>query len=65
MSAPATSQLNIEARVYDIDLNPAPCMWFALCENPANGLRKGPVGNGEFKDVPICQRCDDKAERLK
>lgn len=38
----------------------APCMWFALCDNDANGLRDaGPLGA-----VPICKRCDDKVERL-
>jgi hypothetical protein len=37
-----------------------PCEWLALCENPANGLRDHPV----LGEVPICQRCDDKVERL-
>lgn len=54
-------RLDIDARVYAPDCDdPAPCMWFALCENDANGLRDaGPLGS-----VPICQRCDDKVERL-
>jgi hypothetical protein len=31
----------------------APCMWFALCENPALTTEHAP-GCG---DVPICERC--------
>lgn len=59
------SRLDIEDRVFaedflDDDSAYAPCMWFALCDNPANGLRDaGPLG-----PVPICQRCDDKMERI-
>jgi hypothetical protein len=35
-------------------------MWFARCENPANGLcDAGPLGV-----IPICQRLDDKVERI-
>jgi hypothetical protein len=37
------------------------CEWFAKCTNPANGLRDHPV----LGQVPICQRCDDKIERLR
>lgn len=33
------------------------CQWFALCANPATGTLRGPIGNGEFGDVPICDRC--------
>lgn len=63
------SRLDIDARVYaenvpELANEAAPCMWFAKCKNPANGLRRGPVGNGEFGEIPICQRCDDKCERL-
>jgi hypothetical protein len=65
------SRLDIAARVYpivngveDTSHGEAPCMWFALCDNPANGLRNGPVSNGEFGEVPICQRCDDKVAAL-
>lgn len=57
--------LNPDYRVYaNDDVQEAPCMWFAKCTNPANGLRNGPIGNGEFGDIPICKRCDDKLERL-
>lgn len=65
------SRLDSKARVYpivsgkeDTSQGFAPCMWFAKCSNPANGLRRGPVGGGEFGDVPICQRCDDKVIAL-
>jgi hypothetical protein len=57
--------LDIHARVYaenvpELADQEAPCMWFALCDNPANGLRDaGPLGM-----IPICKRCDDKMERL-
>ncbi len=31
----------------------APCMWFAHCDNQANGIRDaGPLGV-----LPICHRC--------
>ena len=53
-------RLDSDTRVYDENNNEATCMWFALCDNPANGLRKGPTGNGDFGEMPICQRCDDK-----
>ena len=42
----------------------APCMWFARCTNDANGLRRGPIGNGEFGEIPICKRCDDRLEAM-
>ena len=61
------SGLNAEDRVYAEDsdiLTAAPCMWFAKCENDANGLRQGPIGNGEFGPIPICKRCDDRIDRL-
>ena len=59
------SRLNIEDRVYADSVpglagKEAPCMWFAKCPNPANGLREHPV----LDQVPICQRCDDKVERM-
>ena len=58
--------MNIEDRVYAEGIDePAPCMWFALCDNDANGLRTGPIRGGGFGDIPICKRCDDKIERLK
>lgn len=37
------------------------CAWFALCTNGANGAARGPIGNGEFGMIPICDRC---AERM-
>lgn len=36
------------------------CQWFAMCDNEAVGVSRGPVGNGEFAMVPICQRCADR-----
>jgi hypothetical protein len=54
--------LDHNARVYarDYSDDPAQCMWFALCDNVANGLRDaGPLGM-----VPICKRCDDKMNRI-
>jgi hypothetical protein len=36
------------------------CAWFALCTNPAEWATRGPVGDGEFGMVPICQRCADR-----
>lgn len=60
------SRLDVDARVY-ADGDPAHelvCMWFAWCDNLANGTRRGPTGGGQFGDIPICQRCDDKVERL-
>lgn len=54
------SRLDADAEVVDQDGNVWGCQWYALCDNPANGLRDHPV----IGDVPICQRCDDKTERL-
>ncbi len=36
------------------------CRWFLLCRNKATRTRSHPV----LGDVPICQRCDEKVERL-
>lgn len=56
--------LKPEARVYaenEADnAKPEPCQWFALCSNPANGLRDG----GPRGQVPICCSCDKKAAAL-
>lgn len=55
------AELNPAARVYpeghEGDSNyEAPCMWFARCTNPANGVANaGPLGN-----LPICARCATK-----
>jgi hypothetical protein len=54
--------LDPEARVYanDDPDREVTCQWFALCENPANGLRDHPT----LGQVPICVRCDEKAAAL-
>jgi len=36
------------------------CQWFALCTNEATMTRPHPI----LGDVPICERCNDKIERL-
>lgn len=36
------------------------CAWYALCDRPAEWVTRGPVGDGAFDMVPICQRCADK-----
>lgn len=60
------SGLDIDARVFATfadgseDTDPAPCMWFAMCDNLANGTRYG----GPLGEVPICKRCDDKMDRI-
>lgn len=52
------ARLSLDARVYPPghDGDPqfeAPCMWFARCTNPANGVGDaGPAGH-----VPVCKRC--------
>lgn len=37
------------------------CAWFALCTNPAIKTRTHPI----LGNVPICERCDQKVERIK
>lgn len=55
------SRLDIDYRVYaPNDERPVACAWFAKCDHPANGLRDHPV----LGQVPICQRCDDRVERM-
>ncbi|ASR86537.1 hypothetical protein SEA_CHANGELING_85 [Mycobacterium phage Changeling] len=59
------SRLDPEARVFAENVpaladTEAPCMWFARCTNPANGLREHPV----LDQVPICVRCDDRVEGM-
>lgn len=54
------SRFNADDRVVDAANNEAVCAWFAICTNPANGLRSHPV----LGDVPTCQRCDDKMEAM-
>lgn len=46
--------------VVDEDGNTIECQWFALCDNPATQLQHHPI----LGDVPICDRCKDKHERL-
>ena len=36
---------------------PAPCMWFAACDNMAATTRRHPV----LCDVPVCLRCNEFA----
>ena len=56
------SRLDINDRVFapGDEENEVPCQWFLKCLNPANGLRDHPV----LGPVPICQRCDNRVERL-
>lgn len=37
------------------------CEWFALCTNDATGTMSHPI----LGDVPICDRCRDKIDRIK
>ncbi len=34
------------------------CQWFLLCENPATTVRPHPI----LGNVPICDRCNERAE---
>lgn len=36
------------------------CQWWALCYNAATKTRPHPI----LGDVPICDRCDAKLERI-
>lgn len=36
------------------------CEWFALCTNAATKTRPHPI----LGDVPICDRCDEKMDRI-
>ncbi len=36
------------------------CQWFALCDHTATTTQKHPI----LGDVPICDRCKAKYERL-
>ena len=40
------------------------CRWWAMCENVGTTTRRGPIGNGEWGEVPICARCNAKVEAL-
>lgn len=33
------------------------CQWFAGCTNEADMLARGPVGDGEWGEIPTCSRC--------
>lgn len=44
------------------DINiPVLCQWFLLCENLATKTRWSPALNQE---IPICDRCNDKMDKL-
>ena len=34
----------------------ATCAWFARCDAEATGTRRGPVGDGAFGELPVCDR---------
>jgi hypothetical protein len=36
------------------------CRWYAKCDRAAEWVTRGPIGDGLFGEVPICQRCADK-----
>lgn len=36
------------------------CEWFVMCDRPAEWVTEGPIGNGLFAMVPVCQRCADR-----
>lgn len=36
------------------------CQWYAKCDKPAEWVTRGPIGDGLFGEVPICQRCAAK-----
>lgn len=42
------------------DMTEVPCQWFALCDNHAMLTEPHPV----LGDVPICQRCKDRIDKL-
>ena len=33
------------------------CSWFAGCENAATLASRGPIGDGAFGMIPVCERC--------
>ena len=33
------------------------CEWFALCDRVADGTSIGPIGDGMWGAIPICNRC--------
>lgn len=41
------------------------CQWFALCVRFATTVRRGPIGDGKFGPIPICDRCNERVENLK
>lgn len=38
------------------------CEWFLMCDRPAVGLSRGPIGDGAFGMAPVCQRCADRLD---
>jgi hypothetical protein len=35
------------------------CQWFATCTNEATLASRGPVGDGKWDWLPVCERCAD------
>ena len=33
------------------------CMWFAKCDNDAYLAARGPIGDGKWDWLPVCERC--------
>lgn len=38
------------------------CSWWAWCDNVATLASRGPIGNGEFGMIPVCERCATRFE---
>lgn len=36
------------------------CQWMALCENPATLAGWGPIGDGAWGYIPVCERCNGR-----
>lgn len=64
MSAPRkrAGERTADTQGRKIDVAPAPlCEWFALCTNVATGYEPHPI----LGEVPICDRCREKIERIR
>jgi hypothetical protein len=33
------------------------CEWYVMCTNEATGAARGPIGDGEWGYLPVCDRC--------